>query len=179
MNPAKVDVVSMWLPPTSVTEVRSFLRFAGYYRRFIKGFSKIVKPLTWLTQKAVTLEWTDECQESFNLLKESLTTAPVLATPSGPNDIAVYCDASKNGLGCVLTQKERVIAYASRQLRSYKKNYPTHGGSYFCIKDVKALPLWNSLQNFYGSQKFEVHLHSKGNQYEAKKVVRVTSGLPS
>ena len=67
--------------------------------------------------------------------------------------------------------------YASRQLRSYEKNYPTHGGSYFCIKDVETLPLWNSLQDFHGSQKFEVHLHSERNQYEAKKVVIVDGGL--
>ena len=103
VDPFKVDVASMWIPPASVTEVRSFLGFTGYDRRYIEGFSKIAKSLTRLTQKAVKFEWTDECQESFNQLKESLTSAPVLVTPSGSDNFAVYCDASKNGLGCVLT----------------------------------------------------------------------------
>ena len=74
-----------------------------------------------MTQKEVAFNWTDECQDSFNQLKERLTSAPVLVTPSRPDDFVVYCDASKNGLGCVLTQKEKVIAYASRQLRPYEE----------------------------------------------------------
>ena len=98
VDPAKVEVVSRWSPPTNVTEIKSFLGFAGYYRRFIEGFSKVAKPLTRLTQKEVKFEWTDECQKSFNQLKESLTSTLVLATPYGNEDFAVYCDASKNGL---------------------------------------------------------------------------------
>ena len=116
VDPAKVDVVSKWLPPISVTKVKKKFGCAGYYRRFIEGFSKVTKPLTRLTQKEVKFEWTSECQRSFNLLKES-PTMPVLATPSGTDDFAVYCDASKNSFECVLTQKERIIVYASRQLR--------------------------------------------------------------
>ena len=86
-----------------MTEVKSFLGLASYYRRFIEGFSKIAKPLTTLTQKGVKFEWTETCQNSFQLLKERLTTAPVLVTPSRSEGFAIYCDASKEGLGCVLT----------------------------------------------------------------------------
>ena len=84
--------------------------------------------------------------EELNLLKESLTTALVLATPSEPDDIAFYCNVSKNGLGCVLTQKERVIAYVSRQLRPYEKNYPTHDLELAAV--IFALKMWRPYMEF-------------------------------
>ncbi|GJY94298.1 putative reverse transcriptase domain-containing protein [Tanacetum coccineum] len=85
-----------------------------YYRRFIEGFSKIAKPMTKLTQKKVKFEWGDKQEAAFQLLKQKLCSAPILALPEGSKDFIAYCDASKKGLGVVLMQREKVIAYASR-----------------------------------------------------------------
>nr|GFB28703.1 putative reverse transcriptase domain-containing protein [Tanacetum cinerariifolium] len=95
-------------------------------KRFIENFSKIAKPLTLLTQKNKTYVWGDKQDEAFRILKEKLCNAPVLALPDGPNDHVVYCDASKQGFGCVLMQRGKVIAYASRQLKTHENNYTTH-----------------------------------------------------
>ncbi|GJV20210.1 putative reverse transcriptase domain-containing protein [Tanacetum coccineum] len=111
---------------------------AGYYRRFIKNFSKISKPLTLLTQKSKTYEWGDKQEEPFRILKDKLCNAHVLALPDGPNDFMVYCDASNQGFGCVLMQRGKVIAYALRQLKVHEKNYTTHdlelGAVVFALK---------------------------------------------
>ncbi|GJW86365.1 putative reverse transcriptase domain-containing protein [Tanacetum coccineum] len=101
-------------------------RLAGYYRRFIEGFSKIAKPMTKLTQKKVKFEWGDKQEAAFQLLKQKLCSAPILALPEGSEDFIAYCDASKKGLGAVLMQREKVISYASRQLKIHEKNYTTH-----------------------------------------------------
>ncbi|GKD76076.1 putative reverse transcriptase domain-containing protein [Tanacetum coccineum] len=94
--------------------------------RFIENFSKIAKPFTLLTQKNKTYVWGDEQDEAFRILKEKLCNALVLALPDGPDDFVVYYDASKQGFGCVLMQRGKVIAYASRQLKKHEKNYTTH-----------------------------------------------------
>ncbi|GJX48796.1 putative reverse transcriptase domain-containing protein [Tanacetum coccineum] len=99
---------------------------AGYYRRFIEVFSKIAKLMTKLTQKKVKFEWSDKQETAFQLLKQKLCSAPILALPEGSEDFIVYCDASIKGLGAVLMQREKVIAYASRQLKIHEKNYTTH-----------------------------------------------------
>nr|GEZ38031.1 putative reverse transcriptase domain-containing protein [Tanacetum cinerariifolium] len=99
---------------------------AGYYRGFIEGFSKITKPMTKLTQKKVKFEWGDKQESVFQLLKQKLCSAPILALPEGSEDFIVYCDASIKGLGAVLMQMEKVIAYASRQLKIHEENYTTH-----------------------------------------------------
>ena len=106
--------------------IREFLGMAGYYRRFIEGFSKIAGPMTKLLRKNAPFEWTETCEQSFQELKEKLTTAPVLAVPETGKVYTVYCDASKNGLGCVLMPDRKVIAYGSRQLKPHELNYPTH-----------------------------------------------------
>ncbi|GKA82514.1 putative reverse transcriptase domain-containing protein [Tanacetum coccineum] len=111
--------------PKSPTEIRQFLGLAGYYRRFIEGFSKIAKPMTKLTQKKVKFEWGDKQEAAFQLLKQKLCSAPILALPEGSEDFIAYCDASKKGLGAVLMQREKVISYASRQLKIHEKNYTT------------------------------------------------------
>ena len=126
MDPAKLNAVLEWEEPKSVTKVRSFLGLAGYYRRFIEGFSKIALPLTKLTRKDQPFVWSEKCEASFQLLKEKLTTAPVLTLPDPGKSFDVFCDASKQGLGCVLMQNERVVAYGSRQLKVHEENYPTH-----------------------------------------------------
>ncbi|GJX69115.1 putative reverse transcriptase domain-containing protein [Tanacetum coccineum] len=124
--------------PKSPTEIRQFLGLAGYYRRFIEGFSKIAKPMTKLTQKKVKFEWGDKQEASFQLLKQKLCSAPILALPEGSEDFIAYCDASKKGLGAVLMQREKVISYASRQLKIHEKNYTTHdlelGAVVFALK---------------------------------------------
>ena len=87
---------------------------AGYYQRFIEGFSKIVRPMTTLLAKKVEFKWTLACQKSFEKLKEKLTTAPVVILPDVHKPFSVYCDASYTGLGCVLMQEGRVVAYSPR-----------------------------------------------------------------
>ena len=112
--------------PTNVKEVRSFLGLAGYYRRFVKDFSKIASPLTNLLKKTTKFEWSNKCEKAFQKLKRRLTTAPVLTLSEEGKEYTIYSDASKNGFGCVLMLDDKVIAYASRQVKPYDKNYPTH-----------------------------------------------------
>ena len=102
-----------WKPPTSVHQIRSFLGLSGYYRRFIPDFSRIAKPMTELLKKEIKFVWDDKYEEAFHTLRAQLTTAPVLAQPDNTKPFDVYCDASGTGLGCVLMQDNRVIAYAS------------------------------------------------------------------
>ena len=114
VDPSKVDAVLQWEAPRSVTEIRSFLGLAGYYRRFIEGFSKLALPLTQLTCKGKAFIWDIQCEESFNELKRRLTTSPILILPNPSEPFVVYCDASLIGLGGVLMQEGKVVAYASR-----------------------------------------------------------------
>ncbi|WVZ70587.1 hypothetical protein U9M48_019242 [Paspalum notatum var. saurae] len=125
VDPSKVKDVLNWKQPETVTEIRSFLSLADYYRRFIKDFSKTAKPMTSLTKKNAKYVWSSNCEEAFQTLKKLLTSAPVLAQSDVTKPFDVYCDASGNGLSCVLMQEGRVIAYASRQLRKHEANYPT------------------------------------------------------
>ena len=126
MDPEEVKAVSEWKQPTSASEIRSFLGLAGYYRRFIEGFSKIARPMTELLRKDTKFAWSEACEKSFQELKRRLTSAPVLVLPDNQKSFVVYCDASRQGLGCVLMQEGRVVAYTSRQLRTHEQNYPTH-----------------------------------------------------
>ncbi|GKB07183.1 retrotransposon protein, putative, ty3-gypsy subclass [Tanacetum coccineum] len=138
VDPAKIEAVKNWASPTTPTEVRQFLGLAGYYRRFIKDFSKIAKSLTELTQKNKKYIWGENQESAFQLLKQKLCEAPILALPEGNDDFVVYCDASHQGLGAVLMQREKVIAYASRQLKPHEENYTTHdlelGAVVFALK---------------------------------------------
>jgi hypothetical protein len=126
VDPSKVQDVLNWSPPKNVPEIRSFLGLAGYYRRFIEGFLKIVKLLTTLLEKGKEFKWDEKCQASFEELKKRLTTAAMLIMPDIHKGFDVYCDASRQGLGCVLMKEEKVVAYASRQLRKHEQNYPTY-----------------------------------------------------
>ncbi|VVA41587.1 PREDICTED: retrotransposon, partial [Prunus dulcis] len=140
VDPQKVEAIVNWVQPTSVTEIRSFLGLAGYYRRFVEGFASIAAPLTRFTRKDVAFEWTEECEQSFQELKKRLTTAPVLALPDNAGNFVIYSDASLQGLGCVLMQHDRVIAYASRQLKKHEQNYPVHDLELAAV--VFALKIW-------------------------------------
>nr|GEY90538.1 putative polyprotein [Tanacetum cinerariifolium] len=111
---------------SKLTEVRSFLGLAGYYRRFVEGFSLFALPLTKLMRKGEKFVWNEERKKSFEELKRRLVFSLVLTLPSGTGGYQIYSDASKKGLGCVLMQHGKVIAYASRQLKPYEENYPTY-----------------------------------------------------
>ncbi|WMV32637.1 hypothetical protein MTR67_026022, partial [Solanum verrucosum] len=109
----KIEAVKNWVRPSSVTEVRSFVGLASYYRRFVKNFASIATHLTRLTKNEVPFEWTKKCEESFQKLKTLLTTAPILALSVEGKDFIVYYDASHSGLGAALMQDKNVIVYAS------------------------------------------------------------------
>ena len=121
-------------------EVHSFLRLVGYYQRFIEGFSKIARPMTALTQKGKEFKWTEACENSVQELKTRLTTAPILTLQDIHRSFIVYCDASRQGLGCVLMQDDKVVAYTSRQLKKHEENYPTHDLELATV--VQALKIW-------------------------------------
>ncbi|GJU86937.1 putative reverse transcriptase domain-containing protein [Tanacetum coccineum] len=140
VDPAKIESIKDWASPKTPTEIRQFLGLAGYYRRFIEGFSKIAKSMTKLTQKGIKFDWGEKEENAFQLIKQKLCSAPILALPEGSEDFVVYCDASHKGLGVVLMQREKVIAYASRQLKVHEKNYTTHDLELGSV--VFALKIW-------------------------------------
>jgi hypothetical protein len=133
---------------------------AGYYRRFIEGFSKIARPMTTLLAKKVEFKWTPACQKSFETLKEKLTTAPVLILPDVHKPFSVYCDALYTGLGCVLMQEGRVVAYSSRQLKIHEKKYPTHDLELAAV--VHALKTW---RHYLYGQKCDIYTDHKSLKY--------------
>ncbi|KAJ9543867.1 hypothetical protein OSB04_023574 [Centaurea solstitialis] len=140
VDPSKVEAVMKWDAPRNPIEVRSFLGLAGYYRRFIKDFSTLASPMTRLTKKNEKFVWTEEQSKAFQTIKELLCKAPVLSLPEGTEDFVVNSDASRVGLGCVLMQRGKVIAYASRQLKEQEKRYPTHDLELATV--VFALKIW-------------------------------------
>ena len=113
---------------------------AGYYRRFVEGFSKISKPITNLQCKGVKYEWTEECDKDFSELKRLLTSAPILRVPDMKKYFTVCTDASKQGLGAILMQEGGVIAYASRKLKPHEEFYATHDLELAAV--VLALKMW-------------------------------------
>ena len=160
MDPKKVDAELRLDPPTSVTEVRSFLGMAGYYRKFIKDFVNITGPLTRLTRKEVKFVWAPECQAAFEELKKKLTSAPVLTIPVESGGFVVHTDASGLGLGCVLMKHGKVVAYASRQLKTHERNYPVHDLELAAI--IFALKLW---RHYLLGQRVEVYTDHKSLKY--------------
>ncbi|GKA85493.1 putative reverse transcriptase domain-containing protein [Tanacetum coccineum] len=144
----KIESMKEWASPKSPTEIRQILGLAGYYRRFIEGFSKIAKSMTKLTQKKVKFDWGDKQEAASQLLKEKLCSAPILALREGAKNFIVYCDASHKGLGVVLMQNEKVIAYASHQLKIHENNYTTHDLELGAV--VFALKIW--MHNLYGTK---------------------------
>ena len=160
VDPKKIEAVLNWEPPKNVPELRSFLGLDGYYGRFVKGFSIIAAPLTKLLRKHVEYKWTEACQSSFEELKVKLNTTPVLASPSGTGGFVVYSDASYQGLGCVLVQHGRVIAYASRQLRPYEISYPIHDLELAAV--VFALKIW---RHYLCGETFQIFTDPKSLKY--------------
>jgi hypothetical protein len=160
VDPAKVKEIMEWRVPTIVTEIRSFLGLAGYYRRFIEGFSKIAKPMTSLLEKGKEFKWDEKCQDSFDQLKKRLMSPPVLVMLDLQKGFDIYCDACGQGLGCVLMQEGHVIAYASRQLRKHELNYPTHDLELAAV--VHALKIW---RHYIMGTKCQVYTDHKSLKY--------------
>ncbi|KAI3672539.1 hypothetical protein L6452_38629 [Arctium lappa] len=148
VDPAKVEAIRDWEAPKTPSEVRSFLGLAGYYRKFIRDFSRIATPLTSLTKKNVKFVWMEDQKEAFQKLKDMLSSALILTLPDGTEDFVVYSDASRLGLGCVLMQQRKVIAHASRQLKYHEMRYPTHDLELAAV--VFALKIWRHY--LYGTQ---------------------------
>jgi hypothetical protein len=157
---AKVREIVGWKISSSVTEIRSFLGLVGYYQRFIEGFSKIAKHMTSLLEKGKEFKWTHECQVSFNQLKFRLMSPLVLVMLDLQKGFDIYCDACRQGLGCVLMQEGHVIAYASRQLRKHELNYPTHDLELAVV--VRALKIW---WHYIIGTKCQVYTDHKGLKY--------------
>ena len=160
VDPTKIEVVVNWKPPRNVIEVRSFLGLARYYRRFMKGFFVIALSLTKLLKKGVKFEWSNKCQNSFEQLKEMLVEAPVLTQPTSGKEYTLYSDASGIGLGCVLMQDGKVVAYASRQLKPHEKNYPTHDLELVAV--VFALKIW---RHYLYGEKCRIYTYHKSLKY--------------
>ncbi|XP_071681683.1 uncharacterized protein [Lolium perenne] len=160
VDPSKIQSIMEKKAPTNQTEVRAFLGLAGYYRKFVEGFSSIARPLTQLLKKDKKFEWTDKCEASFQELKKRLVTAPVLTMPDITKNFDVYCDASKLGLGSVLMQEGKVIAYLSRQLRPHEMNYPTHDLELAAV--VHALKIW---RHYLVGNRCEIYTDHKSLKY--------------
>ncbi|XP_058776313.1 uncharacterized protein LOC131650626 [Vicia villosa] len=129
VDPAKIDVISTLPYPSCIREIRSFLGHAGFYRRFIKDFSKIALPLSNLLKNDVTFDFDDKCKQAFDFLKKALTSAPIIQPPDWTLPFELMCDASNYAVGAVLAQRvdkaAHVIYYASRTLDSAQSNYTT------------------------------------------------------
>ena len=156
----KVEAVMSWERPKLVFEIRSFLGLAGYYRRFIEDFSRLSTPMTRLTRKEVKFEWNDLCKRAFQELTRKLTLAPIMIFLERGQRYTVYCDASKDRLGCVLIQSGRVVAYGSRQCKNHDQSYPAHDMELAAI--VLDLKAWRHY--LYGEQ-FEVFSDHKSLKY--------------
>jgi hypothetical protein len=132
----------------------------GILQKFIEGFSKISKPMTKLLAKGKTFEWMPRHEASFQELKQRLTTTPVLTMPDVERPFSIYCDASGQGLGCVLMQDGHVVAYASRQLRKHEEKYPTHDLE--LAAEVHALKIW---RHYIFGKRCEVYSDHKSLKY--------------
>lgn len=162
VDPEKIKTITKWTTPKNVVEIRSFLGLAGYYCRFIKGFSKIAFPMTYLQKKGHTFRWTTKCQQSFEQLKQLFTIAPILKVADPEKSFVVCTDAIKEGVSGVLTQEGKVIAYESHKLKEYEQRYSAYDlelktvvhalkmcGHYLLGKKFMLLTDHSSLTNFF------------------------------
>jgi hypothetical protein len=160
VDPGKVRDVLNWKSPMNISEICSFLELADYYHRFTHDLSKIAKPMTWLHEKGKVSKWTLNCQASFEVLKKRLTIAPVLVLPDLLKRFDIYCDASRQGLGCVLMQDGQVVSYASCQLSKQEENYPTHDHELAAV--VHALMIW---RHYLIGHRCEIYSDHKSLKY--------------
>ncbi|XP_070036429.1 uncharacterized protein [Nicotiana tomentosiformis] len=155
-------------------EVRSFLGLAGYYKRFVEGFSSLSALLTKFTQKATKFQWTDACERSFQALKDILTSAPVLTLLEGTDGYAIYCDASCIGLGCVLMQhglRQQVMGEA------HYSRYSIHLGATKMYYDIGGIYWWDIMKKdiaeFVAQLTKSAHFLSVGTTYSAEDYARL------
>ena len=160
LDPGKVEAVISWERSKSVFEIRSFLGLARYYRRFIEDFSRLAALMTRLTRKEVKFVWDNSCELAFQEFKRTFTATPILIVLKKGQRYTVYSDASKDGLGCVLMQSEKVVAYGSWQLKNQEQNYPTHDMELDAA--VFALKIWHHY--LYG-ERFKVFSDHKTLKY--------------
>jgi hypothetical protein len=160
VDPKNVAAVVEWKRPSNVSEIQSFLGLAGYYRCFVPKFSSIAKPLTRLLEKGVLFVWSNDCEVSYKSLKNKLVNAPIIALPESGKCFTVYMDASRIGLGCVLMQEDRVIAYGSRQLRKHEVNYLTHDLELATV--VFALKSW---RHYLYGESCDIYIDHKSLKY--------------
>jgi hypothetical protein len=160
VDPTKVQDVLSWNAPMSAGDIQSFLGLVVYYQRFIERFLKISKPMTELLEKDKKFEWTPSCEASFQELKKRLTTAPILVMPDMEKSFSIYCDASGQGLGCVLMQDGHVVAYASQQRRKHEAHYPTHDLELAAV--VHTLKIW---RHYLMGKKCELYMDHKSLKY--------------
>eukprot|EP00253_Pinus_taeda_P033032 PITA_33032 len=140
VDPEKIKTILDWPVPKDVADIRSFMGLAGYYRRFVEGFSRVAYPITSLHKKGRTFRWSSECQQSFERLKQLLTSAPVLSIADPNKDYVVCTDASGEGVGGVLMQEGKVIAYESRKLKEHEQKYSAYDMELAAV--IHALKMW-------------------------------------
>jgi hypothetical protein len=160
VDTSKVKDVLSWMTPQNVSDIRSFLGLAGYYRRFIEGFSKISKPMIELLAKCNAFEWMPRHETNVQELKKILTMTSVLNMPDMEKPFSIYCDSSSQSLGCVLMQDSHVVAYASWQLRKHEEKYPTHDLELAAV--VHALKIW---RHYIIGRRCEVYSDHKSLKY--------------
>nr|GEV54390.1 putative reverse transcriptase domain-containing protein [Tanacetum cinerariifolium] len=174
VNHVKVEAIRNWSAPTTPTEVRQFMGLAGYYQRFIEGFSLISKPLFKLTQKNKKYEWGMEEEEAFQTLKKKLCSAPILALPGGTKNFILYCDASLKGFEAVLMRREKVITYASHQLKKHEENYTTHDlelGKELNMRQRRWIEL---LSDYDCDIRYHPYLGNEGRERESRESGEIT-----
>jgi hypothetical protein len=160
VDPENIEAIKGWKKPKNVTEFRSFTSLAGYYRRFIAGFLRVAHPITSLKRKGKKFQWTEECEKSFQQLKQLLTSSPILEIADPNEDFIVFTDASKEGLGGVLSQNGFVICYESRKLKKHERLYATHDLELASI--VHALKKW---RHYLMGKRFELRIDHNGLKY--------------
>ncbi|KAL4018183.1 hypothetical protein IC575_021773 [Cucumis melo] len=157
---SKIEAITSWPRPSTVSEVRSFLGLAGYYHRFMEDFSRIATPFTQLTRKGAPFVWSKACKDSFQNLKQKLVTASILTIPDCSGSFVIYSDASKKGLSYVLMQQGKVVIYASRQLKSHEENYLTHDLELAAV--VFVLKIW---RHYLYGEKIQIFMDHKSLKY--------------
>ncbi|GKA65312.1 putative reverse transcriptase domain-containing protein [Tanacetum coccineum] len=161
MDPAKIEAVKNWASPTTLSEIRQFLDLAGYYRRFIKGFSKIAKPMTELTQKNKKFDWGEEQETTFQLLKQKLCDAPILALPEGSDDFVVYCDASIKGLGVAQKEVVKTENIDAQDIGGMLKKLEARADGTLCLDNRSWLPCYGDTRSLimHESHKLKYSIH--------------------
>jgi len=167
VDPSKIAAVNSWPKPTTITELRGFLGLANYFRRFIQGYSTIVAPLTHLTRKESGVHnWDATCDRAFQQIKTALVNAPVLAYPDFEKPFDLICDASDHGIGAVLLQDARPIAFLSKKFAPAEQNYSTTDKELLGV--VESLKQWRC---YLEGSEFTVHTDHNPNTYMPTKTL--------